>query len=397
MDAIEKFKNYLETEMINIKEKLYNYRKKTNRENWNMKDMTFSSIQYLGYRDILMFLKNKRSNLFGNFYVISLMLQDSGLRGVDCFQVIVYLIERNIENGILEEKDIESKKCYKMLDITNNMVDQIMLGEYYGIYTIRDEANARKKLKSGPVPLEMNTLIYTHKQLQECYLDKKHSYTESDIQKIIEILYKLGIDSCLCSNIETSLKKEVKKGEKESNAQKEHSTKSVVYEVKSANTNIITDKEYKEIRNQIAGYYNEYTGEVLKPITDEEMIQISSLMIQLGYDREKINQFYMAVIRSKGNIKMDSVTEFLKLYPKIEFYRKHNPILLDELLEEGIDYVYETFRCKKDEYDFWYRAIYDVVFQLKMRIPNKYDYEYEQAKQFLEQARQKKKEYNNVN
>lgn len=391
MDSIEKFKNYLETEMINIKEKLYNYRKNTSRGNWDMKNMAISSIQYLCYRDILMFLKHKRSELFGNFLDISLMLQDSGLRGMDCFQVILYFIERNIENGILEEEDIELKKCCRMMDITNNMVDQVILGEYYSIYTIRDEENARKKLKSSPVPLEMNTLIYTHKQLQECYLDKKHSYTESDIQKIIEILYELGIDSCLCSNIEISLKKELKKRERELNAQKEHSIKSVVYEVKSDNMNIITDKEYKAIRKQIAEYYDEYTGEVLKSVTDEEMIQISSLMIQLGYDREKINQFYMSVIRSRGNIKMDSVTEFLKLYPKIEFYRRHNPILLDKLLEEGIDYLYETFRCKKDEYDFWYQAIYDVVFQLKMIIPNKYDYEYEQAKQFLEQAKQKKK------
>lgn len=107
---------------------------------------------------------------------------------------------------------------------------------------------------------------------------------------------------------------------------------------------------------------------------------------------KKINQFYRDVIRSRGNLRVDSITEFIKMYSKIQFYSKGN-FALEELLEEAVTYVYETFGCRKDEYDFWYQAINDVVFRLKMMISDQYDYEYEQAKKFLEQQKQKRKEF----
>ncbi len=130
-------------------------------------------------------------------------------------------------------------------------------------------------------------------------------------------------------------------------------------------------------------------------MNEDEIDHLASLMIQLNYDRKRINQFYMDFKRSKmrsakNRQAKNSIEEFAELAFDIEFYSKNIP-RLKELEKDAIDYLYESFRWGEPDCRSWYQEFQNIVFKLKMSIPADYDSKYARAMRLATEEEQKRK------
>lgn len=413
MEPMEKLKQILEGDMNKLKEMLQENKKQfcdaTNQinvlESQKNVDMTDGYIELCkkeqqfmetaayhmsALQNFLVLVNMEKGKvLYRDFNALCTYLESISFATLDTFQILCTLIESNIKAGLLEEeKKIEKIpffqfKMMSYLEIHSNFYNRQYTdeeierrGQILGI-DVRE-----KKIIKSDTAVEISTLQMTHQMMQQCYFDKKDTYTIDDIQKIVNALKQLKVPTRFCEAIKTKLNRNIEKRLVQSN----HPY--IRQQIKLG----LSDKEYKEKLKQVKEYYNGYTGEILKPIGKEQMIYLAALMIELGYDKKDINQFYQDVHRSnlQNNAKIDCITEFYMLYPKLEFYSKDN-FELTGLLEEATSYLFELFGCVEEDYSFWYLEFQNVVFKLRMRIPNTYDYEYNQAVSLAEKEKQKSK------
>lgn len=262
--AVEKFEKYIQSEMEEIKKNMINHRKNTHMSKWNIEYLANNAIQYCFDNDFLELLHNPNHALFGNFIELSSEIKDD-FKSIDCFWIIKYFIEQNIEKGILEDNADETKKCYEMMNVTYDELSSILFGDYMGAKITSEHNLEGCKYGEKYSSLDMNTLVQSHKKFKKYYLDKQQDYTRADIIKTMEALYDLGIEQHLCAGIEIMLRKELEKREKgcpnKIILKKENLKETSVSNLKS-------DKEYKTILKQIKMYYDERNGQLLKPMTE---------------------------------------------------------------------------------------------------------------------------------
>ncbi len=325
--------------------------------------------------------------LYRDFYSLCTYLESLSLTVLDSFQILCTLIESNMKTGLLEKKvdeiPIFQFRMISYLEAYSFIYDQCYINEEVEKQTQNFGIDIRKKqIIKSYTSVDIPTLQATHQVIQQCYLNKKDTYTKEDIERIVEAFYQLKVPAHFCEAFKTKLNKSIEKRVRET------TNPCTRQQLKLG----LTDKEYKEKLKQIKEYYNGYTGEILKPIKEEQKSYLAMLMIELGYDRKDINQFYQDVNRNNlvDNVKMDGIKEFYMLYSKIEFYSKKK-FELQELLEEATSYLFELFGCMEEDYGFWYQEFQAVLFKMKMMIPNTFDYEYAQAELLVEKEKQKRK------
>lgn len=331
--------------------------------------------------------------LYRDFHALCTYLESLSFPILDSFQVLCTLIESNIKTGLLEEeKKIEAIPTFQFkmmsyLEATSFFDEKRYTDEEIEIQGLSLGLDVReKKVIRSVTAADIKTLQQTHQTIQQYYFNKEDTYTKDDVLKIVDAFKQLKVSPRFCEAFKTKLNKNIEKRAKEvTNSFKKQPIKLGR-----------SDKEYKEKLKQIKEYYNGYTGEILKTVNEEKISYLAMLMIDLGYDRKDINQFYQDVNRNRSNFmeknKIDCMKEFYMLYSKIEFYSQKN-FELQELLEEAVTYLYETFGCMEEDYNFWYQEFQNILFQLKKRLPNTFDYEYAQAELLLEKEKQKQKEF----
>lgn len=415
MDAIEKFRQFLNDGLKSLQEYVLLNKKiltdDDHMQNQNKQNSVFPQFDMMRVdllsRDRNDYIRNTliRLSFFKNFIRLTNTIEENQLfhdfKGLcdylegnafptsDVIQIIFFFIENNLK-VIVKEVDVKTIPPFRFtIASVSEMAEFYQLSDEE-ISSLRMRCNdiedCGEQIKTDESFVPTSQLLSTHHTIQKHYLDKLDTYTESDIKKVIDAFYQLKVPGKFCGKLERELRKELQKREKKSiSIPKQESSN------KKVSSSLLTDKEYKNFIKEIREYYNEYTGEVLKPMTKEGVTRIVSKMIWVGYTRKSINQFYQGVNKSMRVEKKDSITQFMEQYDQFEYYSKDN-LEIQQWLEEATTYLYEIFGCFSEaDYAFWYQEFQSVLLQMNWKIPNTFDYEYMQAQNLFEQEKQKRK------
>ena len=236
-----------------------------------------------------------------------------------------------------------------------------------------DELLARK----NEYILDITKLYNVTLKAQELLVDKDAILSDSEIEEIINILVDFRVDSQLVDSVRIYLiNKREKYNERKTREDSKNSEVKPVVKRAEKKSNLVTDKEYKEIKKEIYKYYNLYQQEIVSDIDIDNMIRLASLMFRIDIHKDEIYTFIRKV---KENILLtgNPVSIFVSEYDRLRFY------YTDEELSNINDYLKEIFICDNDDYLFWLDEINNELNKLLRPIEKNYNYELDVAKKRL--------------
>lgn len=147
-------------------------------------------------------------------YISKILLQFTNLKTEEQVDVIMCLVIRNIEAGILEDEYLMFKSDFKGNVITNDKSENIEVDDKlmrtidkYRIGEPLDEEE--EKIINSIVEEKDNDLINSIKVIEEKYFSNLLGYSAKDIEDIINSFRNLGTDNELCYKIKNVLTRDM--------------------------------------------------------------------------------------------------------------------------------------------------------------------------------------------
>lgn len=315
----------------------------------------------------------KRNNLsegYVDFPFVSKVLLKSPLRGREQMEIIFFLIEKNIATGLLSQKvsilDSDSDKKYS----SENIDSDKLINMIYDL-TLKMCDLTFKQL--------LSVLIENSRIIKECYFDKINNYDKEDISKIIDALANLGVDKQLNDIIFGILSNKLFKRTNKDSASKEFTSFKVSAK---KNDDVLTDKEYKQLNKELSKYYNLHDNVFKRPLTDEEVLYCTELLLKLGKNSKEISHILFRAPRVERKFD-NSYYTYNVIYKKLRYYE--DDLSIKDLIEDTNNCLLTMNGLNGDDYEFWKDYFINNVDMLKeiiedMSITKKYEYEIECAK-----------------
>lgn len=310
---------------------------------------------------------------------------------------IAFLLETmrdNISKGVLTENEYIITDVYFMLDggfsPCKALEIQLGLENKYLPLLDKDEKDLtpkeRKKLKKFKKGSEMShhgrqmqKLIKAHKVIKEHLFDKENTFTKEDIEDISQSLEDIGIHSQLCRAVRNHLERNLKK--------RTQKPKEVLpchfIEKKELSKDLVNDKEYKEIKKEIKGYYQEIIRKGLDNITEEEILDCAQLMLRIGTEEKEIITF-LEQMKPK---QQHPIARYLQEYDRLKYYEEK--LELEESMKTMEGCFEEIFISTPSDYEFWKGNIEETLNSSLKKISNKHEYEMVKIKTY-QQKKDKK-------
>ena len=296
--------------------------------------------------------------------------------------IIFSFIRKNIENGILDEskeiKNLSSCITSKPFDYISDMYEIAQQKDYYQsfkrLYTIKLEEGQPNPNCLYTLHLydknRMEELRRTHKKIKEHYFDKLETYTEEDVEIVINALEVWQKAECIEDIVRETLLSKINKR----NTQKQQIE---IKRIEREQKPILTKKQYHEIKNELDSKFDFVRMEPLinVTLTPEEIAHCIYLMNQLSFtDREK--EIFLEKSFKKSREEIFNVDEILKiLQEQIEFYNINDDIvkkLIENIEIFIIEYKEATDPLEKEE---WLELIKSEIDKINMFIPKTFEYE----------------------
>lgn len=295
-------------------------------------------------------IKNDK-NYFDLFSILSDFLLESQLNSYEKKSILFYFIEQSSKN--LLYSTIIKNKTFKMLDIISNEILEKDI-----------ELNNINRIK-----LNVNSIY----NIKKHYFEKQDSYDKCDVDEIISSLKKLGVNDKLCDIVNSLLLKEIKKRNKS-----DIKINFKMEEVKKVN--LITDKEYKNIKKELRDYFDFYNVKAIRKLTNEEIIHCIDLLIKIGTPIEEINRFIFLTQEDNDKYKNEKLLDeknpislFIELYNKLKYYEK--VLETEDNMKNIEEYIQEMLVCTDEYYDMYKSEIYNELKKILALLPSNYGYE----------------------
>lgn len=147
-------------------------------------------------------------------YISKLLLQFTNLKTEEQVDVIMCLVIRNIEAGILDDEYLMFKSDFKGNIITNNRLENIEVDDKlmrtidkYRMGETLDEKE--EKIINSIVEKKDNNLINSIKVIEDKYFSNLLGYGAKDIEDIVTSFKNLGTDNELCYKIKNVLTRDM--------------------------------------------------------------------------------------------------------------------------------------------------------------------------------------------
>ena len=315
------------------------------------------------------------------------------MRSRDIFQVLMYFISNNIQNGILDNK--LSKNDFFQFDQISIIEFAKYLQKRDSDWTkrilIRKENEHHLSYSNVNMRLyDFSKIIKGHALLKEHYFEKIDTYTLEDVEQIINALCQLGLKDVVslfqpilennCHKRMTKLKETIQPIELI------HSSQAVAVSQES-----IPDYEYKQFKKEISAYYDIDQKEFkVDTLTKEERYYVVSKMLALNLSMEEIQEFLK---RSKPKlIVSDNPFEnYLQWLDELEYYKES--LGLQDTIKNIHDYAYEMSRTIGNDYIFWKENLQNEMSKIISIFLDKNEFVMMQAEILLEQEKQKRKDF----
>lgn len=338
--------------------------------------------------------KEEDHKMFSDFIMLSRILMDLGLTNRERAQIMIEALKKNTYSGILGVDDLSNAfvlDANKILFVDFKTISKEEIAEMYLKGTIVDFINmdldeaTEKELeqinellaRKNEYILDITKLYNVTLKAQELLIDKDAILSDSEIEEIINILVDFRVDSQLVDSVRIYLiNKREKHNERKIREDSKNSEVKPVVRRAEKKSNLVTDKEYKEIKKEIYKYYNLYQQEIVSDIDIDNMIRLASLMFRIDIHKDEIYTFIRKV-KENNLLTGNPVSIFVSEYDRLRFYYK------DEELSDINDYLKEIFICDNDDYLFWLDEINSELNKLLRPIENNYNYELDVAKKRL--------------
>lgn len=331
----------------------------------------------------------EKEYIIGDIDKFSQYFSTSSLSSEDQFRVIMGLIGRNIDSGILSDNH------FSYIPYSTSEMKGLNFDEAVNI--VYDEDNkellhqenkelSRENLDKKSILLEsknierekgdsyMKSIIPYYQIIKSYYFDKfdevgkLQNFTEVDKQKIIDSLSSLGVTDAFLNIARKFLSKSIETKVKESF---HWNSVSMVQNKKRYN-----DQEYKQIKKKISEFFDLRTGKTSRNLTEEEILYCANLMLEIGEDEKLIH-----VLFDRGFEKIDDpLFRYVEEYQKLRYYEEK--LSIGEEIELMDQIVQEMLLASQSEYKDWEQLLWDVLQKVEHLLPNNYSYEMKKVKEY---------------
>lgn len=332
--------------------------------------------------------------LLTDFIKFSETLEELPMTPKERAQIIIEAFKKNTRSGILSVDDfstsfvIDANKIVtvKFKTISDDQIFKMFKSGTILDFIYQDEENITPEVRAKIDELIdrkdkycLDTIkIYDDTlRLYELLIEKDGKQTDDEIALVGKIMLSNRLSQ---NNVDDVIKYLTNKRNKqlEKQAKKEASefvvVKPKVEEVKKSN--LVTEKEYRQIKKEIRQYYDLYHMEIVSEIDYETMIRLTSLMLRIGINKDEIKRF-ISKVKDTFVMSDNAITNFVHEYDRLNYYFE------DYDLKNILEYLEEIFICSDEDYLFWKDEIEKELDKLLSRIAYKYDYELEVAKKRL--------------
>ena len=332
--------------------------------------------------------------LLTDFIKFSETLEELPMTPKERAQIIIEAFKKNTRSGILSVDDFSTSfviDANKIVTVKFKTISDYQIFKMFKSGTILDFIYQDEENITPEVRAQIDELIDRKDEycldtikiyddtlrLYELLIAKDGKQTDDEIALVGKIMLSNRLSQ---NNVNDVIKYLTNKRNKqlEKQAKKEASefvvVKPKVEEVKKSN--LVTEKEYRQIKKEIRQYYDLYHMELVSEIDYETMIRITSLMLRIGVNKDEIKRF-ISKVKDTFVMSDNSITNFVHEYDRLTYYFE------DYDLKNILEYLEEIFICSDEDYLFWKDEIKKELDKLLSRITYKYDYELEVAKKRL--------------
>ncbi len=318
---------------------------------------------------------------FEDFDVLSIFLESRKYTDLEIYKIISFLVTKNVAAGIdRTEEIIDCRKVIKFnfVGFTQNEIIDYMNDEKIS-YMVNNYDNLTAKEKSffdqimsNLSELKLGVLDETQKAnmiLNKYFTDMKDEYTLEDIEIVAQKLSELKVSKLIVESVRRVMEKRYKKRKN-----KEALSTPIKYtSFKMPEKKYLTDAEYKILLKKIKEVYDIYNVKLKKELTEEEMMEVVSAMVKIGYDESQVNRF-VKLARESFEIAEIEIKKFIENYDRYLYY------LGEEEIKVLLDYLEQMMITSDEEYSIWKEAFLEELDKINEKIKYKQGYEYQKVK-----------------
>ncbi len=316
--------------------------------------------------------------VFVNFGDFSVTLKEKPLKLNEIFRIVLFVITKNIEIGILAineceyyfNMDIISKYHFKstskekILDFIHSK--RFIYSPLKNNLTVKEKEMFQELLIVSKKSIAyIEPIIEGHNILNKYLLNRLPNILKEDIPIILDAFAACGFTSDVLQDLKIYLYNLASK-------KKEDFTKPI--EVKKENEVRLSNKELRCLNKELSSYYDLDHDKAIKVLSLDEEFYVINLMQRLGYSKEVMTNI-LNKINMLSNI--NPIVLYARLYDKYASYKEDEKV--KELLQELEMYFQNMFICDSEEYAINKMCFYDTFNKLIMTIPNDYEYEFNKA------------------
>lgn len=332
--------------------------------------------------------------LFTDFIKLCEVLEHLSLNSRERAQLVIEAYKKNVNSGILSVTEFDNFfiiDANKLVTVDFKTISTEQVFKMYKEGTILDFIYLDEALQDDETKAQIDELlerkdeycmdsmkIYDNTvRMNELLFQKDSRQTDDEIKVIEGILRHDRVSESVISDVINYIVN--KRNKLASREERERKEKEVVIrpvqEVKRT-SNLVTDKEYKQLKKEIREYYDLYHMELVKDVDYDTMIDLVSKMLRIGVHKDEIKRF-ISIVKDTLTYSENSITRFVSEFDRLNYY-------YDEYdLENILDYINEIFICSNEDYEFWKEEVRTELSRLLKQIEHKYDYELDVAKKRL--------------
>lgn len=326
--------------------------------------------------------ENLSNELLLDFNNLSKLLKKSDFNTRERIKIILYCMQKNIQNGLLDVKNyiytdekishydfkyfskesakkfLDSEECSILLGINSNNLIKISNESLLRKQEIEDFLEKEKCYITD----SFNPVIEMHRTFESIYFKKDGNITAEDFNTLVLALKKVNMEEEIINNFIYVLSKKVVVV-KEDNIRKKESKH-------------LNSHDLNELYNELKKYFIPSKKQVLKVLSFEEQVYCVRLLMKLNFKEYEINEF-LRLSNKYNKQNLDTLAYYNYLYPKITLLDNQG---IQQKINNINECITEMFISSDDDYEQWKNLINEELIEIIDLIPNNYELEMKKAK-----------------
>lgn len=323
---------------------------------------------------------NKNAIFFEDFDVLSVFTDTGKYNDLEVYKIVKFLITKNVSMGLdraegiidcrkvvnfpfenVSKKEILRFMCEDKISYMKSNYDDLTDKEksFYNQLIANIE-----KLKLD----ELDEVQEANIVLNEYFTEKEDEYTLEDIAIAVKKLRKLKVSDKSIEAVRRVMEKRYNKRKKKENLNK---TSKLSYT--KSEKKYLTDAEYKILLKKIKEVYDAYNIKLKRELTKEEMMEVVSAMVEIGYEESQVNMF-VKLARESFETDEIGIKAFIENYDRYLYY------LGEEVVNDLLDYLEQMMITNDEDYSFWKISFLEELEKVNQNIKYKQGYEYQSIK-----------------